>query len=218
VKEARQDQCCQTNPDQEVRRGAGGRRSGFTLIELLITLALMIVIATLYYGAGSPSLQKRQKRLCQQNLQKMYLALEIYATDHERRFPEKPEAGTSEEALDALVPRYTVDTSVFICPGSRDSSLPAGEPILKRQISYAYYMGRNSADAEAVLISDRQVNEESKAAGQPVFSSTGEPPGNNHHKFGGNLLFCDGRVETSGATARFALALPPHVRLLNPKP
>jgi hypothetical protein len=34
-----------------------------------------------------------------------------------------------------------------------------------------------------VLMSDRQVNSESKTASWPVFSRTGRPPENNHQKF-----------------------------------
>ena len=216
--DTRQKQGCQPNTALEVRNGVPSSRRAFTLIELLITLVLMIVIATLYFGAGSPSLQKKQKRLCQQNLQKMYLAMEIYATEHRGRFPESPNATTSEDVLDLLVPRYTVDTSVFICPGSKDPSIPSGESVIERKISYAYFMGHRSSESSSVLISDRQVNTNPKQEGAPLFSSDGEPPGNNHHKFGGNFLFTDGRVESAGATAPFSLTFPPSIHLLNPKP
>ncbi len=56
-------------------------------------------------------------------------------------------------------------------------------------------MGRSTSTPQQVLMSDRQVDTQSKAAGQAVFSSTGKPPGSNHDKYGGNLLFCDGHVE-----------------------
>jgi prepilin-type processing-associated H-X9-DG protein len=116
------------------------------------------------------------------------------------------------------VPKYTADTSVFICPGSKDVALAAGESIRLGKISYAYYMGRTASEAQAILMSDKQVDTNTKAVGQDVFSTTGKPPGNNHEKSGGNFLFCDGHVEASPARAAFAIPLTGGVVLLNPKP
>jgi prepilin-type processing-associated H-X9-DG protein len=79
-------------------------------------------------------------------------------------------------------------------------------------------MGRQAADAQEALMSDKQLDTQPKNAGQYVFSSTGKPPGNNHHKYGGNFLFCDGRLELTPARAPFSLVLTQGVVLLNPKP
>jgi prepilin-type N-terminal cleavage/methylation domain-containing protein/prepilin-type processing-associated H-X9-DG protein len=192
--------------------------AGFSLIELLIVIALILILTTMYWSSGSPSRQRQQQGACQQNLQKIFVALQIYANDHAGRFPEGAGARTSEEALDVLVPRYTVDTPVFICPGSKDAPLPAGESFRQRKISYAYYTGRCLTDTQAVLMSDRQVDARAKEAGQYVFSSTGKPPGNNHAKRGGNFLFGDGHAESSPAQLPFSLVLTQGVLLLNPKP
>jgi prepilin-type processing-associated H-X9-DG protein len=188
------------------------------LIELLVVLVLLIVLTTMYWGFGSASNQRRQKTACQQNLQKIYVAMEIYAKDSGGPFPVTAGAQTSEEALDVLVPRYTVDTAVFICPGGKDSLLPAGESFRNRKISYAYYMGRRSTDPQESLMSDRQIDTRSKTAGQYAFSATGQPPGNNHQEDGGNILFCDGHVEPSPARVTVSLVLSQGVVLLNPKP
>jgi len=214
VKRQRQSRRCQA---EEFRNGRFALRTqGFSLIELLIVVALLLVMTTLYWGFGSRSNQSTQQKACQKNLQKLFIALEIYANDHARQFPVVANARTSEEALDPLVPRYTADTATFICPGSKDSELPAGESLLKRKISYAFYMGRRSSDATEVLMTDKQVDTKAKSAGQNVFSTTGSPPGNNHHKYGGNLLFCDGHVELIPAQSPFSLALTQGVVLLNP--
>jgi len=190
--------------------------SAFALIELLVVVALLLILTTMYWGSSSTSHQRRLQTDCQDNLQKIYIAMQIYANDHAGKFPAVAGARNSEEALDGLVPRYTVDTSVFICPGSGDSSLPSGESFRNRKISYAYYMGRGPANAQEVAMTDRQVDTQSKAAGQYIFSSTGKAPGNNHDKYGGNLLFCDGHVELSPALAPFSLVLTQGVVLLNP--
>jgi prepilin-type N-terminal cleavage/methylation domain-containing protein/prepilin-type processing-associated H-X9-DG protein len=194
----------------------------FSLIEMMISLALMLVMAVMLYGFASGRHQRTQKQLCGDNLQKIYLALQIYANDFRGALPLNPHARTSEEVLEALVPKYTADTSLFICPGGRDSQIPSGEPLSRRKISYAYYLGRRlptPADGPlVVLLSDRQIDTEPKRAGEMVFSANGKSPGNNHHRFGGNFLFGDGSVQASGPQLTFSLALPPGIVLLNPKP
>jgi prepilin-type N-terminal cleavage/methylation domain-containing protein/prepilin-type processing-associated H-X9-DG protein len=192
--------------------------AGFSLVELLITLALVLILTTMMFGFGSARHQRNQKQLCADNLQKIYLALQIYANDFNGNLPQNTNAQTSEAVLDALVPRYTVDTSIFICPGGRDSSIPPGESFRNGKISYAYYMGCPLTNSQEVLLSDRQVDTRPKRPGEIVFSTNGKPPGNNHHKYGGNFLFGDGSVQSSPPELAFPLLIMPGVVLLNPKP
>jgi prepilin-type N-terminal cleavage/methylation domain-containing protein len=192
--------------------------TGFTLVELLITLALLSVMSVMLYGFASASHQRSQKKLCADNLQKIYLAMQIYANDFGGRLPQDTNALTSEQVLGELVPKYTADTSIFICPGGRDSQIPSGEPLAKHKISYAYYMGRRLDPPPAFLMSDRQVDTQPKFAGEYVFSPNGRSPGNNHHKYGGNFLWGDGSVLDSPALLTFPLPATPGVVLLNPKP
>jgi prepilin-type N-terminal cleavage/methylation domain-containing protein/prepilin-type processing-associated H-X9-DG protein len=190
---------------------------GFTLIELLVVMALIVILSMMMYGFGSASHQRTQKELCFGNLQKTFLALQIYANDF-GKFPQATNAQTSEPVLDLLVPRYTADTSIFICPGGRDEAIPSGGSLARLKISYAYYMGRGTNAEQEALMSDRQVNTLPKAIGDQVFSLDGKSPGNNHHKYGGNFLFCDGSVQSSKPVAAFSLACSNGVVLLNPKP
>jgi type II secretory pathway pseudopilin PulG len=198
--------------------GAGG----FSLIEALVVVALMLVLTTMMFGFSSSRRQKSQKALCQDNLQKIYLSLELYGKDFDGQLPFATHAETAEQPLDTLVPRYSADNNLFICPGGRDAALPPGSSLRQGKISYAYYMGRKLDDAQPAdewpLISDRQVNTAAKQKGEPLYSETGDPPGNNHHKFGGNILMGDGTVLDSGPRSPCALAIPTGVVLLNPKP
>ena len=215
-------------PEQNERTGRDGGREirgvptsgpgGFSLIEMLITMALMIVMTLMLFGFGSASHQRSQKKLCADNLQKIYLAKQIYANDFGGRLPQNTNAVTSEPVLDELVPHYTADTSIFICPGGRDSQIRSGDPLAKSKISYAYYMGRRLDTPQSVLMSDRQVDTQPKVAGEFVFSTNGKPPGNNHHKYGGNFLLGDGSVQPSPAQLTFSLPATPGGVLLNPKP
>ena len=189
---------------------------GFSLIELLATALILMILFTMYWGGNSGNRQRSRQALCRQNLQKIHIGLQIFANEHDGKFPNQASARTSGEALDPLVPKYAADTSIFICPGSDDSPLPGGESIAKRRISYGYYMGRSAGKAEEALVTDRQVDTKSKTVGQPVFSSTGKGAGSNHKQFGGNILFCDGHAEASPPASAFPLVLTEGVVLLNP--
>ena len=191
---------------------------GFSLIELLITLALMVIMIAMLEGFASGKHQRTQKQLCADNLQKIYLALQIYANDFKGALPSKTNAATAEGVLGALVPKYSADTSLFICPGGRDKEIPAGVALEKLKISYAYYMGRRCDQSQNVLLTDRQINTEPKRAGEMVFSANGKAPGNNHHKYGGNFLLADGSVTASAAQLTISLTTSPGVVLLNPQP
>ena len=196
----------------------GGWSVAFTLIELLITMALIVIVFVMLYGKSSKRFQYEQKQACQANLQNIYVALQIYANEGNGLFPVRKEGRSAEEPLSLLLPKYTTVTAPFICPGTKGSALPEGESFEKRRISYAYYMGRRSSDGTEPLMSDAQVNSESKLKGQRVFSTDGTKPGNNHHKYGGNIMSCDGNVEMIQTKAPVSLLVTQGVVLLNPRP
>src|SRR5215472_15305056 len=111
-----------------------GKATAFTLIELLIVVGLMVVMYAMLMSFGSEAHQRTQKEVCSGNLQKIFLALQIYSNDY-AVYPRDTNAQTSEQVLNPLVPKYTVDTSLFICPGGRDPAIPAGAiPIAGRAI------------------------------------------------------------------------------------
>ena len=133
-------------PTEDFRRfplAEAGSPGGFSMIELLAVAAILLLVFVLYWGPSTNRNREREARKdCQTHLQKIYMAMEIYANDHAGSFPVLTGAVTSAEALDALVPRYTVDTAVFVCPGSKDRPLSGSESFRQHKISYAYYMGR----------------------------------------------------------------------------
>ncbi len=188
----------------------------FSLLELLVVVALIALLLTLYWNPNSGSRQRALQASCQRNLEKLSIGLQIYANDNAGKFPISSNAVRSGEALNLLVPRYSSDPAVFICAGSKDSVPPAGSSLANAKISYAYYMGRGPTNSADVILSDAQINTEAKAAGEQVFSTDGKPPGNNHGKSGGNLLFGDGHVQQFSARSTMALPVRPGERLLNP--
>ena len=195
----------------------GGRRSaGFSLLELLLVVAILVLLFTLYWSPASGSKQRALQATCQRNLQKLAVSVELFANDNGGKFPVISGARKSSEALSALVPKYTSDVFTFICPGSKDSVAPGTASLNNQKISYSYYMGRGTNAMQDALITDAQVDSSAKTVGQPLFSADGKAPGNNHEKSGGNLMFCDGHVQTSGPKAAFDLPVRTNEVLLNP--
>jgi prepilin-type processing-associated H-X9-DG protein len=193
--------------------------AGFSILELFLVVVIIFIVFTLFISAGSKSAQEKSLAACQAYLQSLYTAFRTFSQDNHGALPAVPGAQTSEAPLSLLVPKFTTDTEIFICPGGQDKPLPGAQPFADKRISYAYYMGRTLPDGpEAALASDAQVDTASKTPGQTVFSPDGRRPGNNHHKFGGNVLFCDGNVQYTPSRLAFPLPLATNVVLLNPKP
>lgn len=193
--------------------------AGFMMIELVIVMGLIIVLFTMYWGGGlgGGGANKSKVAACARNLQFVHTSLMTYATDHKDRFPVVSGAKTSDEPLALLVPKYTSQTSSFICPVSGDRALPEGKPFANRRISYAYVMGLASTnDPAQFLMSDEQIDTKPKGSGAPAFSPDGKGVARNHGKSGGNILQIDGSVQTQPATTRMTLAFENGV-LLNPK-
>ncbi|HTS20064.1 MAG TPA: type II secretion system protein [Verrucomicrobiae bacterium] len=191
---------------------------GFTLIELLVVVALIMVMYVMAYGPASKAYQEKQLIACQTNLQMIQIALKIYAADYHDSYPVVTGATTAEVPLSLLVPRCTAETAIFLCPGSAARRLPEAQPFTDRKISYAYYMGRTTHDgADAMLLSDQQLNTQPRHGGDPMFSINGKRPADNHRQFGGNILFCDGHAEELPAIAPRDLLYSNPVVLLNPR-
>jgi prepilin-type processing-associated H-X9-DG protein len=192
---------------------------GFSILELFLVMVIIFILFTLYLSAGSKSGQEKRLKACEANLQNIYAALSTFSQDNNGTLPAVPGAQTSEAPLSLLVPKYTTGTEFFICPGGKDKPLPEARPFADKKISYAYYPGRALADgAGSPLMSDAQVDAAPKTPGQTVFSLNGKKPGNNHNKFGGNFLFCDGNVQYTPAQLAFAFPPATNIVLLNPKP
>src|SRR3974390_2370941 len=97
--------------------------AAFSMIELLVTVLIILILTTLYWSHNTSSRQRSLQSSCQRNLQMVYTAMDVFTAEHSDKFPTVTGARTSSEALDPLVPKYSSDTSIFICPGSKDANL-----------------------------------------------------------------------------------------------
>lgn len=206
------------NGRRRVPCGPAHPLAGFSLVELLVVLALLILLTTLFASYFGPDHRLDAQKTCRANLQKIFLAMQIYADDNAEKFPAIASALNSEAPLGLLVPRYSVDPEIYLCPGAKTSPLRAGVPLRDQKISYAYYMGHCTGGGPFALLSDAQVNTNAKSAGDVIFSASGGAPGNNHGGSGGNVLFSDGDVQSTPAQLAFPLGLTNGITLLNPKP
>ena len=186
---------------------------------MLVAVTLLVVLYSIMLSPSARTYQMGKIAVCANNLRNIEVALKTFAVDSNGRLPFATNAETSETALSVLVPRYTTGSGYFICPGSGDRRLPDAKPFADRKISYAYYMGHGIDDgADQPLITDRQVNTRFKQTGDLLFSPDGKKPGNNHNKYGGNVMFCNGATKWSAPVSAFTLTNTPGVTLLNPKP
>jgi prepilin-type processing-associated H-X9-DG protein/prepilin-type N-terminal cleavage/methylation domain-containing protein len=184
------------------------RHSGFTLVELLIGMFIAVALYAVVLGPTKEYVQRQKLQKCTENLRRLHLVLSLYANEHEGAFPAPPGAASSDAALSALVPKYSTDHSLFVCPATGHSG--------ERRFDYAYVMGLRKDSGALLLASDSQVSAEPKLRGMKVFADAQGASGGNHGKAGGNLLFADGHAETIGTAAGRDLVLAPGTQLLNP--
>ena len=186
------------------------RKSGFSLVELLFAMLIAVSLYAVAVGPTKAYVEKQKLQRCAENLRKLHLTLSLYANEHDGEYPNVAGARSADEVLSLLVPKYTTDTSLFVCPAAGTAA--------SGHFDYAYAMGlRKDAADDVPLLSDAQANSDPKSRGTKIFADTESGPGSNHGKAGGNLIFADGHVETIGSVAPRDFAMQPGSKLLNPK-
>src|SRR5580698_9442110 len=73
-------------------------RAGFTLIELLVVIAVIAILAAILLPVLGKAKLKAQGIYCLNNLKQLQLAIIMYTSDNQEKFPENPGAGTSLQA------------------------------------------------------------------------------------------------------------------------
>lgn len=198
-----------------------GGAGAFTLLELLSVTAVIIVLAALLLPALERVRAQAKRAQCVSRLRQVGVGFQNFAHDHNGLFPMALPAsagGTLEFAasgrrlsgnfyfsyhhLQALSAEL-VTPQLLVCPA--DTRLPAPSFGGLQNSNLSYFVGINASYAhpDSILAGDRNVTND--WAGAPSLVRLG---GNyslrwTHelHRFKGNLLFSDGRVEEKNTPA-----------------
>jgi prepilin-type N-terminal cleavage/methylation domain-containing protein/prepilin-type processing-associated H-X9-DG protein len=207
------------------------RAGAFTLVELLCVIAIIGILAALILPTLNQSKDRVKRIECENNLRQLGVAFHAFMHDHSDQFPmavSQDLGGSLEFARGAYavggefyfsyrhfqtLANELSTPAVLICPA--DTRLPATNFAALQNSNVSYFVGAKAAyeNPNSILAGDRNLTANSIPNPSLLHSAadnrlwwTGEL-----HRFKGNFLFADGRVEewsnsTLGATAGDTLA------------
>lgn len=106
------------------------KAEAFTLVEMLVVAAIIVVLAGILLSVLARSREAPKRAICASNLHQLYLAFEMYATDHDRYLPPyvnraigmaTPDGQTvflpdrAKDLVAALAP-YARSRAIWFCP------------------------------------------------------------------------------------------------------
>jgi prepilin-type processing-associated H-X9-DG protein len=159
-----------------IKRSAGalGGR-GLAIAGLILgytSIVAMIAVIVLFFTLVVPAIKEESsKTACLANLKMIGMACQMYAAEHDGRYPER---------LSELYPHYLPDLAVFVCPSTGAKIASPDE--IDAKTSYEY---------RGAGLNLRTVREPSY---QAILAC--DKPGN--HRRRKNLLYADGHVESEG--------------------
>mgnify|MGYP001028988327 CR=1 FL=1 len=102
------------------------RVGGFTLTELLVVIALVALLLGLLVPCLHAAKKKADLIQCQSRLKNLYLALQMYADQHDGRFPNVTDLiQVPQKVKEALQP-YVNSEEIFWCPYDPDKTTHPG--------------------------------------------------------------------------------------------
>jgi prepilin-type N-terminal cleavage/methylation domain-containing protein/prepilin-type processing-associated H-X9-DG protein len=191
------------------------RSRAFTLVELLVVMAIIGLLAALLLPALSGGKLEAKRVLCENNLQQQGLAFQLFAHDHNSKFPMQVSAdeGGAQEFVQngyrvngqfffsfrifQTLSNELVTPDLLICPA--DTRLPATKFSQLQNSNLSYFV---NAEADyfkpaSILAGDR--NLASNTFSNPSILHDGDGIRlrwtQELHGFKGNVLFADGHVE-----------------------
>jgi len=172
------------------------------LRDVLFALAVVFLLLLILVPQLGKAREKSRRVGCESNLKQLGLAVNMYAEENQGRCPVDSEPPTLVGSWQLLGKyKYLTSAKVLLCPSDRRGSWPAESfnVLTVTNISYSYVPDLiwQPANSNSVIALDR------------IYAATKGsrwPSDGNHHPapfwevdsggvLGGNVLFCDGRVE-----------------------
>jgi prepilin-type N-terminal cleavage/methylation domain-containing protein/prepilin-type processing-associated H-X9-DG protein len=111
---------------------------GFTLVELLVVITIIAVLAALLFPVLNSARHKAWETACASNLRQLSLAVDMYAQDHDERFPPSHTIAHEPYASwrEAIQP-YVRDRGILACPAWEHRGAKGAELRPELQATYA---------------------------------------------------------------------------------
>lgn len=105
------------------------RNHGFTLVELIIVVAIIMLLAAMFFPVFEAAMARAESTSCLSNLRNMGMAVRLYADDYEDAIVPASVGGPpgyQGTCWDVLLQRYLRNRDILLCPS--DESPTASVP------------------------------------------------------------------------------------------
>jgi prepilin-type processing-associated H-X9-DG protein len=160
-------------------------RLGFTLVEATLTVAVLVLLAGLFYSIFCRLHENGLRTSCQDNLRKLSLAVSLYLEDQDTGYPSGPR-------WDIVLAPYAKQKEIFLCPAAtvRTASTDYWINPNLNQLSLNKPNVKNRADPSMTFL-----NGDFSDNAQKIETACGPKTYYIRHLGGANYSFVDGHAK-----------------------
>jgi len=188
---------------------AKAKITGLTLIELLVIIAVIVILIIILLPRSGPK-SRAFIVICMSNLKQIDLGCNIWANDHEGKFPSQASIANrgamefSPTGYASLqfreISEFIPNTHVFVCP--KDAIKHVAETCNNlRDENLSYFINVDATTnipVQTILAGDRNLQENGRSVKPGLFELTTNLDMDwtcELHLRGGNMAFTDGHVQ-----------------------